>query len=255
MNILSEYISYIFKAKGRHGTHSPFVYQFISECLKTNMDNNFVLERKNLFNYLKNEKKPIEITDFGAGSKRLGNIRSVKSIFKTNTSKGKYGVLLYKITKFYKPKNILELGTSLGVGSFHFSKAKNDSKIITLEGCSEIYNNAVKNLNNTNCKNVNCINSTFKEYLTENTDQKFDLIFIDGHHDGQALLNYLELLKENSHNDTIFILDDIRWSDSMLTAWNKIIQSTEYNLTMDLFRMGIIIQRKQQVKEHFIIRF
>lgn len=255
MNILSEYISYFFKAKGRHGTHSPFVYQFVSECLKTNMDNNFVLERKKLFNSLKNDKKTIEITDFGAGSKRLGNIRSVKSIFKTNTSKGKYGVLLYKITKFYKPKNILELGTSLGVGSFHFSKANSDSQIITLEGCPEIYKVALENLQKSNCLNVKCINSTFINFLKENTGEKFDLIFVDGHHDGEALINYLEHLKHYSHNDTIFILDDIRWSDSMLSAWNKIIQSSEYNLTIDLFRMGIIIPRKQQEKEHFVIRF
>lgn len=255
MNILSEYISYFLKAKGRHGTHSPFVYQFVSECLKTNMDNNFVLERKKLFNSLKKDKKTIEITDFGVGSKRLGNIRSLKSIFKTNTSRGKYGTLLYKITKFYKPKSILELGTSLGVGSFHFSKANSDSQIITLDGCSEIYKVAVQNLNIRECVNVTCVNSTFIEYLKANTNQKYDLIFIDGHHDGEALLIYLELLKQNSHNDTIFILDDIRWSDSMLAAWNKIIQSKDYNLTMDLFRMGIIIPRKQQEKEHFIIRF
>jgi predicted O-methyltransferase YrrM len=255
VNILTEYISYFFKAKGRHGTHSPFVYQLVSECLKTNMDNNFVLERKNLFNSLKNNKKTIRITDFGAGSKRLGNLRSIKSIFKTNTSKGKYGVLLYKIVKYYKLKNILELGTSLGIGSFHFSKANSYSQIITLEGCPEIHKVAFENLQKSNCLNIKCINSTFINFLKDNTEQKFDLIFIDGHHDGEALLNYLELLKQNSHNDTIFILDDIRWSDSMLNAWNQIIQSSDYNLTIDLFRMGIIIPRKQQEKEHFIIRF
>ena len=79
MNIFKEYIKYIFKAKGRHGTHSPFVYSFVNECLKTNMDNNFLLERKKLFNYLKNNNKIIEITDFGEGSKKLSNKKSLSN--------------------------------------------------------------------------------------------------------------------------------------------------------------------------------
>ncbi len=77
---------------------------------------------------------------------------------------------------------------------------------------------------------------------------------MDGHHDGKATLDYMRKLESHSHNDTIFLLDDIRWSDDMFEAWNILLNSEKYNVSIDLFRMGILIPRKQQVKEHFILR-
>lgn len=254
MNILSEYISYIFKAKGRHGTHSPFVYKFVSECLKTNMSNNFVLERKKLFKSLKKDSRKLNIQDFGAGSKKLGNIRTVKSIFKTNSSKGKYGDLLYKIANYYPSSEILEMGTSIGIGSIHFSKGNEYANITTIEACKEIQDIAIQNFNSLNCFNIHSVCSTFNAYFENNNNKIFDVVFVDGHHDGKALLEYLNKLDSLTHNDTLFILDDIRWSDSMFDSWNKIVESEKYHLTMDLFRMGIISKRNQQMKEHFTIR-
>ena len=80
-------------------------------------------------------------------------------------------------------------------------------------------------------------------------------MFIDGHHDGKALLEYLDALSPFTDEDTIFILDDIRWSNSMLDSWNKLKASDIYHLSMDFFRMGVLVKRPQQVKENFILRF
>lgn len=255
MNIFKEYIKYIFKAKGRHGTHSPFVYSFVNECLKTNMDNNFLLERKKLFNYLKNNNKIIEITDFGEGSKKLSNKRIISKIFRFNSSKGKFGKLLYKIAHYYQPENILEMGTSLGVGTFQLAKGNEKAKVISIEACKTINSVAKETISTTSAKNIDLIQATFDDFFKVLPKNSFDLVFVDGHHNGNALLRYLEELKAITHNDTIFIIDDIRWSDDMFEAWNQIVQNKEYNLTMDLFRMGIIIPRKQQMKEHFVIRY
>ncbi|MBI1836245.1 MAG: class I SAM-dependent methyltransferase [Flavobacteriia bacterium] len=255
MNLVTEFIKYFFKAKGKHGTHSPFVYNFVSKCLITNMDNNFVIARKKLFKSLKNDKRIIQIEDFGAGSKKLGLQRKVSSIFNLNTSKGKYGILLYKIVQYYQPQNILEFGTSLGVGSFQMAIANPLAKVVTVEACSSIQNIAIDNLQKAKISNISFVNSTFSHFLENYKGHKFDLVFIDGHHDGEALTHYIDLLEKITHNDTIFILDDIRWSDSMFGSWQKIVQDKHIHLTMDLFRMGILIKRKQQEKEHFIIRY
>ncbi|MFZ9027887.1 MAG: O-methyltransferase [Crocinitomicaceae bacterium] len=184
----------------------------------------------------------------------MNNNRRVKDIYKTSSSKGKYGNLLYQLAKHYKPARILELGTSLGNGTLQLSLGNPCALITTVEGCQETARIAMNNFDSLELQNIELINSTFHDYFSNLNKESFDLVFIDGHHDGNALLRYLVAITPFIHDDTIIILDDIRWSDSMLEAWRQIISSENYNVSIDLFRIGIILRRSQQQKEHFTLR-
>ena len=143
------------------------------------------------------------------------------------------------------------MGTSIGIGSLHLHLGYPSAHITSVEGCQETFNLAKQNLESTN---IELINSTFYDYIKSLNEESFDLIFIDGHHDGEALKYYLKLLSDYIHNDTIVVLDDIRWSNSMYNAWNKIKLEKKYHLSMDFFRMGVLMKRPQQEKEHFILK-
>lgn len=207
-----------------------------------------------LFSELSNNPKTLKIKDFGAGSHKLGNERKVADIFKTSSSKGKFGRLLFQLMRSYNLKSALEFGTSLGVGSYHLYLGKPDAQITTIEACPETAAFSRNNLAD-KTKSIRFIESTFNDYLAKNEIQQFDLIYVDGHHDGSALLEYMGKLEAYSHNDTFFLLDDIRWSDSMFEAWNQLRQSDKYHVSIDLFRMGILVPRKQQQKEHFVLKY
>lgn len=207
-----------------------------------------------LFSELSNNPKTLNIKDFGAGSHKLGNERKVADIFKTSSSKGKFGRLLFQLMRSYDLKNALEFGTSLGVGSYHLHLGNPNAQISTIEACPETAAFSRNNLAD-KTKNIRFIESTFSDYLAKNEIQQFDLIYVDGHHDGNALLEYMEKLESYSHNDTFFLLDDIRWSNSMFDAWNQLRQSDKFHVSIDLFRMGILIPRKQQQKEHFVLKY
>lgn len=254
MNIIFEYIKYRWNAKGRHGTHSPFVFDFTDKCLRSEINPTFKNERKHLFNLLSKDNSSITIEDFGAGSKYLSNERKISQLYKTSSSKGKYGDLLFQLSQYYSPKNCLEFGTSIGIGTIHLSKGFPESSIVTVEACKATREQALKNFDRMKCLNIESVQATFKSFLETYKGSKFDLIFIDGHHDGEALISYINELTPFSHGDTLFILDDIRWSDSMLKAWNDLIKNSDFHVTMDLFRMGIIAKRPQQEKEHFIVK-
>jgi predicted O-methyltransferase YrrM len=253
--IFIEYIKYQFKARGKHGTHSPFVYNLVNECLTTKIDKNFISDRKKLFKSLKRNQEEITITDYGVGSKKLGLNRKVSAIFNASSSKGRYGNLLYRLSSHYHPATILELGTSLGIGSLHLINGNKASKLITVEGCPETQQKAAKNFQFMGIESIQSELNTFQNYLTHYRGVPFDMVFIDGHHDGEALIEYLKLLTPFTHNDTLFLLDDIRWNDSMLRAWSSLIEDPHYHVSLDLFRMGIILPRHQQQKEHFTLRF
>lgn len=254
MGIVGKYIKYRFRAKKRHGVHSPFVYDIMDNVALSSIpiEDDNKIER--LVSGLKNNTETIDFQENGAGSKKLKDIRKVSSVLRNSSSKGKYGEFLYKLNKHFKFENILEFGTSLGLGTIYFSLGNPLSTITTIEGCSNTRNVALRNFNELKLKNIHSIRSTFNDFLSKKNPVKYDCIFIDGHHDGKALLQYLESLKGNYHNDSLIILDDIRWSDSMYESWLKITHSDEFNLSMDFFRFGIVSPRKQQEKEHFTLR-
>jgi predicted O-methyltransferase YrrM len=252
--LIREYIKYKLKSQGKHDIHSPFVFDFVTRCLKTKINQKDLDLIKSIRKQLLTNSKLINVSDFGAGSKKLGKQRTIKQIFKNASSKGIYSKLLYQLANHYQPQNILELGTSLGYGTVQFALGSPNSNTVTIDACTETQEVAKNHLSDKAFSSIEFISNTFDNYFQTLQNKRFDLVFIDGHHNGQALLSYMEVLKKFTHNDTIFIIDDIRWSEDMLAAWNEIIKNKEYHLTLDLFKVGIVIKRPQQAKEHFTIK-
>ena len=59
------------------------------------------------------------------------------------------------------------------------------------------------------------------------------------------LIQYFDLILKHSHNDTIFIFDDIYWSKGMENAWNHIKHHEKSTVTIDLFFVGIVFIKKR----------
>ncbi len=83
---------------------------------------------------------------------------------------------------------------------------------------------------------------------------KYSLLFIDGNHQKEATLAYFEKLLPTVHNDSVMIFDDIHWSKGMEEAWEIIKQHSEVRVTIDTFQWGLVFFRREQEKEHFVIR-
>jgi predicted O-methyltransferase YrrM len=238
-----------------HGIHSPFVYEFITKCLynKTPISNSNIKEyRENLLS----NNKLISITDFGAGSKIFkSNERSISAIAKTAGISIKRANLLAKITKYFGPNKILEIGASLGMATAAMAFGNPSTKIITLEGCPETAQVAKEYFQKFHLNNIELNLGAFKDtlpiLLKKNT---FDLIFFDGNHKKEATIDYFIQCLLYKQNDTIFIFDDIHWSREMEVAWDFIIDHKEVTISIDTYQWGIVFFRKEQLKEHYTIR-
>ena len=255
MNIICEYIKYIAKAKGRHHIHSPFVFDLVDVCFNLKVAKK---DKKTLDKYLSSlysDKKTYLFDTYGAGSKSKKTHTTIKSLAQKASTKGKYWELLYRISKHYKSKNILELGTNFGLGTIAFKSGNTSSFIQSIEGSKTLIEINRNNFNKLNYKNIEFIQSSFEDFFKQKNDRIYDLVFIDGDHIGKNLLINLNKTLQNCHNETLIIIDDIRWSADMLAAWEQIIADKRFHLTIDLFKLGIVLLKTKKEKEHFILRY
>ena len=245
-----QYIKFLVKSSNQHGVHSPFIYNLVAKCF---YDKKKYEAYKNILNYrkalLKNNTK-IKVTDLGAGSQVMKQQeRSVSNMARNAGTTNKRAKLLYRLTNYFKPETVLELGTSLGIATHAISLGSTKTNITTIEGCLN-----TSTFTKARLKNINVITGSFSDEIKKLISNKYDLIFFDGNHQKKATLSYFETLLQTVHNDSVFIFDDIYWSKDMTEAWKNIKQHPKVTVTIDTFFWGFVFFRKEQVKEHFTIR-
>ncbi len=246
------------KHKKGFGIHSPFLYDLIT--LVFNDKTNKIAYRKIdlLRKELLKSKEIINVTDIGAGSKLFKSTqRKISEIVRYSSVKKKHGELLYRISEFYKPKTILELGTSLGISCSYLSLGNPNAKIVTIEGCPQISKIAQNTFYLLGIKNVTLVNGKFDEILPLSFFDlhTLDLVFFDGNHTKPATLNYFKQCVNYSNNNSIFIFDDVHWSIEMEEAWNEIKKNKKVTLTVDIEQFGIVFFEKELQKQDFVIRY
>lgn len=257
-HLIKSYIKFLFHSKNEHGVHSPFVFDLVTKCF---YDNTKYPEYEQLKSYRKSlleNKSTIEVTDFGAGSRVFkSNTREISKIAQTAGITTKNAELLFRIVRYFQPKSILEIGTSLGLATSSLSLGTEKAKIITLEGCPNTQKQAQIQLQtqNSNFQNIEFINTEFSSYFkTLNLSPiTHHLIYFDGNHSKKATLDYFEALLPTNSNDSVWIFDDIHWSADMEEAWEIIKNHPKVSVTIDTFQWGIVFFRSEQEKEHFII--
>ncbi len=251
------YVQFLWRSTNEHGIHSPFVFDLVTKCFYAKTADPEYDELKSYRNALLQNKNSIEVTDFGAGSKIFkSNFRQISQIATTAGISEKRAELLYRITRYFQPETILEIGTSLGLATSAICLGNKNANVFSLEGCAQTANIAKESLPKFGITNADIIVTEFKDYLQAVgvSDRKFDLIYFDGNHQEEATLQYFDLLLSTVNENTVWIFDDIHWSAGMSSAWRKIKKNPQITVTIDTFQWGFVFFRKCQVREDFIVR-
>ncbi len=257
--IILAYLKFLLKSGTRHSVHSPFVYTLVDKVFKNSSVNAEFLEIQKRLESLLKKVQIIEITDFGHGSANKEyehRFESVASIVRKSAVAKKYGRLLFRLVEYFKPHTIIELGTSIGLSTLYLAKPIPEALVYTVEGCAAKAEQAADNFRKLRIHNIEQHIGKFSIVLPDliHKIKELDFAFIDGHHTYEATIANFETLLRISHNDTIFIFDDIHWSAEMEKAWNEITEHSKVTVSIDIFRMGIVFLRKELSRQKFVIR-
>ena len=253
--IAKKFIRHYWSAKTRYGIHSPFVYDFVESVLEdTRLYYAFeeieALRRMMLKNYTQ-----IEVTDFGAGSHiHPPKRRRISDIARHSNTKPFFCRILFRMIQKYKPKTILELGTSFGLATLYMRFAALNSRIITVEGCPVIAHKAKQHFELLGVHDIEIVNSTFDQVLPSVLQElkQVDFAFIDGNHQEAATIQYFEQCLSYTNAASVLVFDDIHWSDGMERAWQTIQQHPKVTRTIDLFFFGVVFfDATSSEKTHF----
>lgn len=254
MHLLKSYLKFLWNSNNSHGVHSPFVFDLLRKCFYDNNEyREYTLLKKYRESLLLN-KNTIEVTDFGAGSRVFkSNTRAINQIAQNAGISGKDARLLFRIVNYFKPKTILEIGTSLGLATSALALGNPKAQITSLEGCPETAKIARQQFDKFDL-GIDSVVSKFESYLQTEKSDSYDFIYFDGNHSKKATLQYFDSLLSTAHNETVWIFDDIHWSADMEEAWEIIKKHPKVTVTIDTFQWGLVFFRREQEKEHFILR-
>lgn len=134
---------------------------------------------------------------------------------------------LSEFVKLNKIKNILEIGSAIGYSAINMALASEDVNITTIERDKDRYIEAVKNIKS--AKLDHRITLVLADALDFNTDEKFDLIFIDA-----AKSQYLKFFNKFSNNlkpKGYVVTDNIKFHGLAFSDKSKLSRNLRQLLT------------------------
>lgn len=238
-----------------HSLHSPFLYDLYEKVIKAEPESFPDIE--NLRAKLLDDHREIDVSDLGSGSKHTNNRqRIICEIARNSLSEEKFSSLYYRLAQYCKAKNIIELGTSLGINTLYLAKQK-DSRVFTFEGSDSIADIAEISFEFGSARNIELIRGNIDTTLYSNLSRmpKADLVFMDANHQYVPTKKYFEWLLMKIHHKSILILDDIHDNPGMERAWRELRKHDLVYVSIDLYRCGILFFDPSLNKQHVVLQF
>lgn len=251
------HLTYYLNAVNQHSLQAPFIYELYTTVIKSDKFNGDFSDMERIRESLIRNEETLEIEELGAGSKNSNSIsRSVKSIANGGLTAPKYSALLYRLIKHFHMRQIVELGTSLGVNTLYLAKYE-ATKVTTFEGSPEIADVAQSIFDQQQAHNIKIIRGDIDRTLSSFLDGSIhpDLVYMDANHKYEATMKYFNTVLHNKHDETVVVIDDIKWSKSMQKAWKEIIDHPEVTMSIDLNKCGIVFFKPDFTKQHYVLAF
>jgi predicted O-methyltransferase YrrM len=254
------FVAFLFHSGNRYRIHSPFLYSLINDVVRQDkpVDGGERIER--IREECLRSREIIQKTDYGTNGKSLEGITydiTIRKIASASLTPSRIARRLSRLASYLKAQRILEIGASLGITTSHLAMSNPGARIITLEGCPSLSRIARDHFARLGLANIELMEGRFEDTLGAALQSlgNADMVYIDGNHRKEALLEYFDLCLNYIGNNTVIICDDIHASKGMEEAWSEIIKRKGVTVSLDFFHSGWVFFRKESSREHFRLRY
>lgn len=224
--------------EGRHSIHSPFLFRFYNEVLSPPA-RDLLPDVERLRSALGSDERILSEGDHGSG-RRNSRSKSVRSVVRNEVAGSSLASCYCSIIRFLNARNILEVGTSLGLTTLYLS-AQPETQVITLEANEEIARMAADNFRFLRRDNIRLITGNADHTLSSVLDGFIpEVAIVDANHRLDPTVRYFKQLKENMSEKGVIVIDDIHYSKEMSMAWEAMISDPAVSMTLDCYRFGVI---------------
>lgn len=250
------FLRFYWGAVTKYQIHSPFVFGLVQAMVEDKRPYYAFRDVEILRERMLASDAVLEVEDFGAGAAKGPKRRTLRHIVRRAGSTAQQGRQLFLLAQWLAPETMLELGSSVGIGTLYLASAKRGTRFLSLEGCPQTAAVARNNLDIMGLRNVDIVTGAFEETLLPALQRlgHIDLVYLDGNHRLEPTLHYFETCLPFARDQTVFVLDDVHWSPDMETAWQRIRQHPRVTLSLDFFDFALVFVNPDfKVKQHWNI--
>lgn len=236
-----------------YGVHSPFVFNLITKVIEERCSyysfNDIELIRKQLL--FRDEVIPCP----KRGQTKRIRSRKIGDIVAREAIKPKHGALLFRLANYFKPQNILQVGTSVGLSTLYLTSYATGLRCIALEENPELATVARISWEKAARNPIDLRTGDYRKLLPGALEElgTVDFVFFNAlseQPDNVWLFN--ECMKQ-AHEGSVFVFEGIKSNRKMRELWKHIGTLPDVTVTVDLYAMGIVFFNKKLHKRNYIV--
>jgi predicted O-methyltransferase YrrM len=156
------------------------------------------------------------------------------------------GMFLQLCADAVEARTVLEMGTGTGISGAYLAASRSIEQLLTLEGSPPLISMAATTIATVSDR-ASILEGPFESELPRalaslrRAGRSLDLVYVDGHHDGAAMLRYVETMRPHLRRGSLLLLDDIRLWQEMWLAWRSLASMPGVTAAVDTGRFGMLV--------------
>lgn len=221
------------------GVHSPFVYNLITKVIE---------ERCPYYCYDEIERVRKQLLSDRSQAARLVRREAIRP---------KQGALLFRLTNYFRPKRVLQIGTATGISTLYLTAYASDVTCVALESLPERAEATCATFDCAVRRPADLRVGEYKETLPIALAdlQQPDFVFVDG---ATGLPDAEELFAaclQRAGDATVFVFRGIHANCRTRAFWKQVCRHNRVTVSVDLHSMGIALLNPKLHKRNYTVYF